>query len=1216
MAQKGRRALTDAFSSDSPGRVFSNETQTNKTFSRTAKTSPSVIRTVLVTPDKKMPSDLFLTPAKWNNMPSKVPSPRSSSPGTVVRLRQTLGDLRNRVLILEGNTGRNELLNIIHEQEQEIKQKEQEFRLLTTKVEKIKRGLRDIEQERSTLTNKASRLESEKKAIEKELENRVKEISFLNARYSSQMEKIKEATTLRSENCKLHEQVRDLTKSLQQRETEDATAASIRSQLVQTEIERDELIQRLQRIEDDFKTVQNSLHECLVNSEKLMKEKRSWEAERHRIIRQAELEGEKQRQSHIQATIELSEELKARHETVRQLEESLENKELAITKLREDLVEAVNQKTTLNAATETLIDKQHTFLEEVELDHERQRLELKEALKARHETVRQLEESLENKELAITKLREDLAEAVNQKMTSNATTKAVIEKQQTILRQAELEYEKQRQSHIQATTELKEELKALHETVRHLDSSLQNKELVIMKLREDLAEAVCQQTTSSATTEAVIGKQQEAVAELRKQNDHAISDLKAAHKCEIERKDYMIEALEREMENMMAELMVSSSSLQKAEGNMALFEDLTADIEALQQENETFQEQLGEKNLQITELEAEILKLEIENSFTQQNVDKVLELQNTIQALAEEKRAIQKTTAMQLNVAKEHVRALELQVMEMQSAGPAKDTENEYKRIELEEKVSKLECELKMKGMELATQRAQTNNLVNKVHYLEEELSSSNESKQLLQKHLKDERDDAVNTLNIRLESLENSLKREASTNDDALVAKEKAIAMLKLEVSSKHEELLSQHAKHNEDLNTLRDELKAATSCIASKDNELRDLRFVEIPQLKDTILTFQNKMSRAESKQAAYEAEVEGQVKNSSEQVAKMQARLDEQDRVAEKRGQEHRDLVAEMSGSINDLENELVQKEKTTRDLQRRCAELDDANAQSSLSIASLETENAVLRKECQQLRQTISHHCTERKGLLSSLERHASSVEKLKGLEQSTLEKLKTSQDAFLDAQRQLAIKNQKIDSLDSKLSETLSKLNGAVSQNKTLEIKLEHQQLAAAGHSEIFEDLQNELTRSEEELAEVKKDWKMRETEYEDRLLQEANHREIMEADLKAVRFTMDRLKKEVKDQTEIEKENMELKDKIRRQDTYMLRKMEKEKLMRERSNKPLTSHHSSSKPQRTPARRVARATHNLSMNTSLVTTPTNTTSQDESTVDLDLDLELESLLAD
>jgi chromosome segregation ATPase len=92
----------------------------------------------------------------------------------------------------------------------------------------------------------------------------------------------------------------------------------------------------------------------------------------------------------------------------------------------------------------------------------------------------------------------------------------------------------------------------------------------------------------------------------------------------ISEKESTIEPLKDELEKFMDAHMSSSSSLRKAEGIVALFNDLTAKIDALQNEKDTLQEQIGEKNLQVAELEATILGCYIELSFAKENAQKLL----------------------------------------------------------------------------------------------------------------------------------------------------------------------------------------------------------------------------------------------------------------------------------------------------------------------------------------------------------------------------------------------------------------------------------------------------------------------------------------------------------------------------------------------------------------------------------------------------------------
>jgi chromosome segregation ATPase len=70
--------------------------------------------------------------------------------------------------------------------------------------------------------------------------------------------------------------------------------------------------------------------------------------------------------------------------------------------------------------------------------------------------------------------------------------------------------------------------------------------------------------------------------------------------------------LEVEIEKLMAQLMFDATFLEKAKQDSALFNSLAVDIEALQQDKEALVELLSEKEVQVSELEAEVLKTELE----------------------------------------------------------------------------------------------------------------------------------------------------------------------------------------------------------------------------------------------------------------------------------------------------------------------------------------------------------------------------------------------------------------------------------------------------------------------------------------------------------------------------------------------------------------------------------------------------------------------------
>jgi hypothetical protein len=131
----------------------------------------------------------------------------------------------------------------------------------------------------------------------------------------------------------------------------------------------------------------------------------------------------------------------------------------------------------------------------------------------------------------------------------------------------------------------------------------------------------------------------------------------------------------------------------------------------------------------------------------------------------------------------------------------------------------------------------------------------------------------------------------------------------------------------------------------------------------------------------------------------------------------------LVGEMNGIIDDLEAETLRKDALISELRDQCTAADKDIEQLTEELVCLERERDELQQECQCLRESAQNSCSDRRGLLISLEKHVASVEKLKKLEQSSLDKLAAAQKAVDVAKMELAARDETIRLLECELMKT-------------------------------------------------------------------------------------------------------------------------------------------------------------------------------------------------
>jgi hypothetical protein len=198
-------------------------------------------------------------------------------------------------------------------------------------------------------------------------------------------------------------------------------------------------------------------------------------------------------------------------------------------------------------------------------------------------------------------------------------------------------------------------------------------------------------------------------------------------------------------------------------------------------------------------------------------------------------------------------------------------------------------------------------------------------------------------------------------------------------------------------------------------------------------------------------------------------------------------------------------------------------------------------------------------------------------------------------------------------LEAALQDRTTLLGDMVTHNKLLESKLSQLGARLESRDEQSCSLELGIIDKEDELERFRADWKKKEDDYLEDIIEERHLREIAEADLETTRSRLRLSRHGGKDIGELEKENEALKDKVRRQEVYLQRKLENDKALKERST--TTGIKTPARAGRASQRRIqpASASRMTPASARRATRPS-AASPDSSS--LDLDCTLNSLLED
>ena len=479
------------------------------------------------------------------------------------------------------------------------RKKDGHLKALQDRFSHIQKGLGSIDEERNQLVEKAKRLDKEKKLIQKQLELREREILTLIKRCASQEEKMRETSKLRANNRDLHKTLDLMATKLKVIEEDTQDRQSLQKLLQDSELDREQLRDRLTKVQREHDAVADTLQECLGNIRKLTEEKNAIEEERRSERKRATMELEKQHLSHVNDSNSLKQSIEEHKSRILEMESILQDKIKSNTDLRREkalmsqgqheeineVVEKYEQQLTQlrNEMTETMEQKnrdQQSTTRDVEHVNF-----MKEKLRSKDEQIREIEKEFSDQMVTLMSKQSSLNEAEEER--KNLKLKVESAKKLEIEHAALLDFVEILDSNLVELTstnaylelekdELREEtdeLRTKANTLQQLCSSLQNNQKAkesdfreLLNAEKDEIRTELQESLRKSKLEIVSLQ-----AELEKRNERISIlevDLQQARKV-ISDKEREITRIVKQMESLRSTL---GTDLRRARLQAAQFE--------------------------------------------------------------------------------------------------------------------------------------------------------------------------------------------------------------------------------------------------------------------------------------------------------------------------------------------------------------------------------------------------------------------------------------------------------------------------------------------------------------------------------------------------------------------------------------------------------------------------------------------------------------------
>ncbi len=1096
---------------------------------------------------------------------------------------------------------------------------------LNHKLHEIQTGLLDIEGERQVLVARAQQLEEEKYQLVKHLRLREQEIETLQKRCSLTVEQSKQLVDIVNEN---HQLVNDLETIKTQRDIGNdehvVEIMELKVQLQRLEIARRELEQRLEIVQRDYDGVCSSLDQCMTSVDRLSCETKEWEAEQLRILQDHELELEQQRIAHMQATKELREELKAREKKVLDLERLLQEKIVSIARLRQQLstLEASQTDTIKQVSTEheckihlNEIERDRLVAHEVENKLQDIVNECREQeISFAHDEMTLLQFKLTEKCAEIETLRNDVSKHMMELMITTGELQKLqedsvmldglfqdvetleheryhlteklherdieIAEMSAEILKFEIEREltahvspdiqsltakleaatKENESSVQRLCEVEAAYQSLSEQIRTINTG---NDATVSRIRLDYDTAICNMQQKLQRAEAISHSESLIHSEAMTAKDKAIANL--MEQMAVIKADYQIEisTLQNEMERAVSELATKDSELINASESVATIHSLQAELTRLS--NESLELEMNAA-AHIAQLEADVRRwhahaMDIENNATVATLEQESVIRNLTQ------------TAFDLRQQNE---ALQLKFLEKQNLLNESESNCRRAAVLAELNIDKLEDKIRQLQATVADfeHRAlvQTNEHQKKAETLARtisELECSSESS----RHSAADRE-------VMLKQSRELLNQQQLAFDAELSLFEQQIRRLTEEKTSLEKDMITRSQESTEAIMTLKQSLLQLQLDNESLRTTISDQKILLEAEARKTT----NIQLAADEKAASL-----------SIQLSVLQSLHHGLENEIDTKSQAFQPVIDRLTLSVTDVKRERDLFQMTVTNLTRKVEEITAQFAVLSKQKSDLEQSEYALQRICKLLRFTAEAANNDRDQL--ALEQEISRQE---------LSQASSLKKELGSLERKTVENEEQLRALEEALHERTNLLADMVKHNKELQTKIDRGDVDFHSMEEHSSSLQVRLLDKEEELRRLKVQWQQKEDEYLGAIHGEQNLREVSESDLVAANMRLELLKSESRDLLELEKENQSLKDKIRRQEAYLQRKIDQEKAARDRSIAGSALKAQLSTP-KAPSRAGKGSTRTSS--------PEMATKATKSTV-AELDIDLDSLLAD
>ena len=644
-----------------------------------------------------------------------------------------------------------------------------------------------------------------------------------------------------------------------------------------------------------------------------------------------------------------------------------------------------------------------------------------------------------------------------------------------------------------------------------------------------------------------------------------------------------------------------------ASRNEAKVTTLTGSLSSLEDQLEVVQAELQAKTVEVERLTGEVEStnqiLDIERSTLRRQFEKQEMLISSLRSDLQEERVASKKKGANnssLNAEVERIRSKSEQDQRARSkALAAKD-----------ESIASLKAEL------IVTQESIERQTVS----LREELDRKTAQADALKKSLKDAESDMAladernNKLleekNSEIEKLKKELSNIGHTNAShrlvkaELQAKSKDIVDLEGQVESLKLQIDDEQKSSRSQVISLTSKLEKSTLDVALLQDEIRDLKMIDLKDASEMIESLEADLAKARKATATDEKATTTKISSLQAEVTFLQREIYKFEKEMEDKKYLHSRTSSKLDSDNAALKDENSTLHADIKEMSQKLEERHTTIVNQTAKIEVFQRRQAFLDLEVKRLSSANERAEEEKGAALFALERE---IEKNKVLRaDGDIE----FQKRAVDIQKRLAEKEAELKEAQELNTELEQQLDGRskllaemVKHNKSTEesnIKsqkeLDELKAATEAYKSGKENVDSEITN-------LKKAFLVKEDKYLEIIQEEQQKREIAETDLETTLTRIRESKRETKELSELQKENEDLRCKVKRQEAFLKRKLQKDKVLRERATKNTLTTPARNSRLSSPRKRTSLASSRISR----ITTPSIISNNSSFTGEIDWD---------